>query len=113
MQAAHHGHFGTTALFYELSDADVIMFPTTQIKFDEEYEAREINREAVAISDECYIASNGTVQLDLPYEKGTAKHFDDETFEDFDGIYNLWGYTYTDERKAELKAQFIAGGGKP
>lgn len=112
MQAAHHGHFGTTALFYELSDADVIMFPTTQIKFDEEYEAREINREAVAISDECYIASNGTVQLDLPYEKGTAKHFDDETFEDFDGIYNLWGYTYTDERKAELKAQFIAGGGK-
>lgn len=112
MQASHHGHFGTTALFYELSKADVIMFPTTQIKYDEEYEAREINREAVAISDECYIASNGTVEFDLPYKKGSAKHFADETFEDFDGIYSLWGYTYSEERKQELKALFKANGGK-
>lgn len=112
MQAAHHGHFGTKKDFYELADAGVILFPTTQIKYDEDFEVREINRWAVSNADECYIASNGTMQFDLPYEKGTAIHFDDETIEDFDGVYNLWGYEYTQQRKDQLKEQFVANGGK-
>lgn len=112
VQAAHHGHFGTTALFYDLCAADVILFPTTQIKFDEEYEAREVNRHAVEVSDECYIASNGTVEIDFPYHKGCVSLLPDETFEDFDGVYNLWGYTYTDERKESLRRLFESNGGR-
>ena len=53
----------------------------------------------------------GTVELDLPYIKGSAKKFDDETFESFEGVYNLWGYQYTDERKEELRRLFVKNGG--
>ncbi len=112
MQAAHHGHMGTKTEFYELSDAKTILFPTTQIKFDEEFEKIDVNRRAVEIADECYIASNGTMEFQLPYIVGNAIHHDDETFEDFDGIYNLWAYEYTDERKQELYAQYLKNGGK-
>lgn len=112
MQAAHHGHFGTRTEFYELSDAKTILFPTTQIKYDEEFEKIETNRIAVAIAEECFIASNGTMEFNLPYKVGEAIHHDDETFEDFDGVYNLWSYTYTEERKQELRDLFIKNGGK-
>ncbi len=112
MQAAHHGHFGTRTEFYELSDAKTILFPTTQIKYDEEFEKIETNRRAVEIAEECYIASNGTMEFQLPYIVGNAVHHDDETFEDFDGIFNLWSYTYTDERKEELYQQYLKNGGK-
>ena len=107
LQAAHHGHFGTSVEFYELADAPVIMFPTTQIKFDEELPNYEANRRAVEISSECFIASNGTAEFVLPYKPGTARVLPDETFENFDGIYNLWGYEYTEERKKQLYNEFL------
>lgn len=112
MQASHHGHFGTRSEFYKLADAKTILFPTTQIKYDEEWEKIETNRYAVGISQECYIASNGTMEFNLPYKLGEAIHHDDETFEDFDGIFNLWTYTYTDRRKQELRELFLKNGGK-
>lgn len=112
LQAAHHGHFGTSVYFYELAASPVILFPTTQIKYDEELEHYEANRTAVRIADECYIASNGTVGFDLPYAMGTATVLPDETFEDFDGIFNLWGYEYSDERKRELHNAFLVRNGK-
>lgn len=107
LQAAHHGHFGTSVLFYDLANSPVILFPTTQIKYDEELPNYAANRKAVEISEECYIASNGTVRFSLPYKAGTAEVLTDETFEDFEGIYSLWGYEYTPERKKQLYDEFI------
>ncbi len=108
LQAAHHGHFGTSVLFYELCDAGVILFPTTQIKYDEEFPRYEANRRAVEISEECYIASNGTAEFNLPFKVGFAKVLPDETFEDFEGIKNLWGYEYTDDRKKQLFDEYLS-----
>ncbi len=112
MQAAHHGHLGTREEFYKYSDAKTILFPTTQIKFDEEYEKIAVNRKAVAIAKECFISSNGTVELPLPYIVGAAKCYPDETFEDFNGIFNLWAYEYAPQRKQELYEQYLQNGGK-
>lgn len=108
VQVAHHGHFGTSVEFYELVNAQVALFATTQIKYDEEFVVYEANRKAVDLCSECYIASNGTVEIKLPYVHGNTKIYPDETFEDFEGIYNLWGYEYTDERKDELRKAFEA-----
>jgi hypothetical protein len=112
LQAAHHGHFGCSVKFYELARARVILFPTNQIRYEEEYRVYEANRRAVEIADELYISANGTVGFTLPYTPGTAEVFPDETFEDFDGVKDLWGYEYTDERKKELTDAFLARGGK-
>ncbi len=112
MQAAHHGHFGTKEEFYVYSDAPTILFPTTQIKFDEEFAKIAVNRKAVEIAKECFISSNGTVEFKLPYIVGEAKIYPDETFEDFDGIFNLWAYEYTFDRKNELYSQYLKNGGK-
>ncbi len=112
MQASHHGHMGTKEEFYVYADAKTILFPNTQIKFDEEFEKIAVNRKAVEIADECYISANGTMEFKLPYIVGEAKHHNDETFEDFDGIYNLWAYEYTPERKQELYNKFLENGGK-
>lgn len=107
-QFSHHGHFGTSEVFYNLADADILLFPTTQIMFDNDYESREINRKAISKCKEYYIASNGTIRIDLPYNEGDKIiEYPDETFEDFDGIYNLWGYRYSEERKNELYKEYL------
>lgn len=113
VQAAHHGHFGTKEDFYFFAAAKTILFPVTQIFFDEDFETRDVNRYAIDLADEYYIASNGTVELNLPYKVGQAAKHPDETFEDFEGIYNLWAYEYTTERKEQLRRQFIENGGNP
>ncbi|MBQ3150745.1 MAG: hypothetical protein IJB86_05815 [Clostridia bacterium] len=113
LQQAHHGHHGTSVEFYKMCNADVVLFPTTQIKYDEEYEKIEANRVSVDIAKECYIASNGTVELSLPYTPGTAKLLPDETFENFDRIKELWGYDYTEERKQDLFISFLKRSGLP
>lgn len=113
VQQAHHGHFGTTDNFYRLVDADVALFPVTQIKFDEELDHWSANRVSLDIADEYYIASNGTVEIDLPLKKGCVKVYPDETFESFEGVYNLWSYEYTPEYKQKLYEEYLRRGGKP
>lgn len=108
VQISHHGHSGTSPEFYRRTKAKCALFPVTQIKFDEECPKQESNRIAVKIAKEYYIASNGTVQIDLPYKVGKVTVLPDETFEDFVGIYNLWCYEYTDERKKQLYEEFLS-----
>ncbi len=114
VQQAHHGHFGTTVNFYELVDADLVLFPVTQIIFNQEYKIYEENRVAIDLADgNYYIASNGTVEVDLPYVKGTEKVYPDETFESFKGVYDLWSYEYDKEYKEQLYNEYLYRGGKP
>ena len=107
VQVAHHGHSGTSPLFYKRAGAKCALFPVTVIKFDEEYDRQESNRTAIEIAAEYHIASNGTAEIHLPYEQGKTKILPDETFEDFDGIFNLWCYEYTPERKQQLYDEYL------
>lgn len=111
VQVAHHGHTGLSAKAYEYLDADVAVFPITRIKFDEEYPRVEATRKAVELSKVHYITSDGTVKIPLPMSLDTIEVLPDETFEDFGKINRLWGYSYTDERKAELFGMFTERGG--
>ena len=114
VQQAHHCHFGTTERFYELVGADCVLFPATQIKFDETWDVHSTNRKSIEIAKGNYfIASNGTVEIDLPYVKGDEKVLPDETFESFKGVYDLWTYSYTPEYKQKLYNEYLARGGKP
>lgn len=107
VQMSHHGHSGTSPEFYRLADAECVLFPITEIKFYEELPRQEANRVAMDISKEYYIASNGAVEIPLPYVYGQTKVLPDETFEDFNGIFNLWCYEYTDEYKEKLYKEFL------
>lgn len=107
VQMSHHGHSGTSPEFYRLANAECVLFPITEIKFDEEFPRQESNRVAVDIAKEYHIASNGTAEIPLPYKFGQTKIYPDETFENFSGIYNLWAYEYTDERKEQLYQDFL------
>jgi hypothetical protein len=109
VQASHHGHNGTSCEFYSMVNAPTVLFPTTQIKFDEEYTHFEANRVACRLAEECFISANGTVGFKLPYKVGNAVLFNDETFEDFEAIKGLWGYEYTDEYKDKLRKEFEKG----
>lgn len=107
VQVSHHGHSGTSPEFYRLANAECALFPVTEIKFDEELPRQEANRVAIALAKEYHIASNGTAEIELPYVYGKTKIHPDETFEDFNGVYNLWGYEYTEERKEQLYKDFL------
>lgn len=107
VQVSHHGHTGTSSEFYRLADADCALFAITVIKFDEELPRQEPNRVAIELAKEYHIASNGTVEIPLPYKFGQTKVLPDETFEDFNGIFQLWTYEYTDERKEQLYKDFL------
>lgn len=113
VQQAHHGHLGTTPRFYELVNAEIALFPVTQIKFDEELPNYLANRKSIEIAKYYFIASNGTVEIPLPYKSGEFTVFPDETFESFSGVYNLWAYEYTKERKEQLYKEYLERGGKP
>ncbi len=114
VQQAHHCHFGTTEHFYELVGAKCVLFPATQIKFDETWDVHSTNRKSIEIAEGNYfIASNGTVEIDLPYVKGTESLHPDETFESFKGVYDLWTYSYTPEYKEKLYKEYLSRGGKP
>ncbi len=102
MQVAHHGHFGTSSQFYRLSDASVSLFATTYIKFEEELPHYEANRVACDLAEHTFIASDGTVEFTFPLKDSVIKVYPDEIFENFEGIYNLWAYTYSDEYKSRL-----------
>ncbi len=107
MQMSHHGHSGTSPEFYRRSGAECVLFPITEIKFDEELPRQESNRVAIELAKEYHIASNGTAEIPLPYKFGQTKILPDETFEDFNGIFNLWCYEYTDEYKEKLYKEFL------
>ncbi len=114
VQQAHHCHFGTTERFYELVGAECVLFPATQIKFDETWNIHSTNRKSIEVAKGNYfIASNGTVEIKLPYVKGTEKVYPDETFESFKGVYDLWTYEYTPEYKQKLYDEYLSRGGKP
>ena len=114
VQQAHHCHFGTTERFYELVGADCVLFPATQIKFDETWNVHSTNRKSVEVAKGNYfIASNGTVEIKLPYIKGSEVVYPDETFESFKGVYDLWTYEYTKEYKEKLYNEYLSRGGKP
>ncbi|MBR3621096.1 MAG: hypothetical protein IKN56_06270, partial [Clostridia bacterium] len=100
------GHSGLSPEFYRRANAACALFPVTQIKFDEEFDRQESNRLAVQIAREYYIASNGTAEIPLPYRPGNVTLCPDETFEDFEGIYNLWTYEYSEEYKNKLYEEF-------
>lgn len=106
MQVSHHGHFGTSVEFYKMAKADVALFATTQIKFDEEFPRYEANRVACELAKHTFIASNGTVRFSFPLKDSEILSYPDETIEDFEGIFNLWGYDYTDEFKRNLISKF-------
>lgn len=111
VQLSHHGHNGLSAKFYEYAAAPVVLCPNTEIKINEEHHIFA-NQVAQRIAEEFYISSNGTVKLTLPYVKGTAEVFPDETTEDFNGIKQLWNYEYTEEFKKRHNEEFIKRGGK-
>lgn len=72
VQVAHHGFSGATTAVYELAGAEVSLFATDR----KHYEAniyREPNQKVIALSKEVYIASEGTVEFELPYMLGTAR----------------------------------------
>lgn len=105
LQVAHHGHFGLSPEFYRRANAHVVLFPTTKIKYDEEFPRYEANRIAVALSKHVFIASDGTVEFSFPLG-GDIKLLPDETFENFEGIKTLWNYDYSEDFKNRLKARF-------
>ncbi len=111
VQIAHHGHFGLSEKMYENLGGKVAVFPITRIKFDEELPRLSANRKAIEIADKYYITSDGTVEIPLPYKDGQINVLPDETFEDFEKIKRLWGYTYTVEYKTELYRMFCQNGG--
>lgn len=107
MQIAHHGHFGTSVEFYKKANARVALFATTQIKYDEEFPRYEANRVAVALAEHTFIASNGSVEFTFPLKNSSIVKYPDETFENFEGIYNLWAYEYNNQFKEGLKKQYF------
>lgn len=111
VQVAHHGHFGLSKHAYELLNAPLAVFPITRIKFDEELPRVEANPTILELAEKYYISSDGTVKVPLPFDINTVEQLPDESFEDFEKIRNLWGYTYTDERKKELYDIFLEHGG--
>ena len=113
MQQSHHGHLGTSVEFYQSANAGLLLFPNTQIIFDEDLPRYEANRAAIALADTYHISSNGTVEVPLPYTKGCETVLPDETFENFDRIQALWGYTYTPQRKQQLFDEFLRRSGLP
>ena len=112
MQSAHHAHFGTTPEFYRMTNSEVALVPSTQIMYDGDLPRYEATRVMTDIAKYLFIASNGTVEIDLPYKSGEFKLHPDETFENFQGINNLWNYEYTNERKAQLYKEYLERGGK-
>lgn len=113
LQVSHHGHFGLSPAFYRMAAAPCCLFPVTRIKFEEELPQQAANRTALALCREFYIASDGTVGIPLPYETGRVERLPDETFEDFDGIWQLWSYAYTQGYQDLLTMIYYAHGGRP
>ena len=111
LQLSHHGHHGTSAKFYEYAKSPVILCPNTEIKINEE-DHIPANKVAKTFAEEFYISANGTVKLTLPYVKGSAEIYPDETTENFEGIKELWNYDYTDEFKQKHIEEFLERGGK-
>ncbi|MCR5484874.1 MAG: hypothetical protein K6F09_04705 [Clostridiales bacterium] len=113
MQLAHHGHFGLSSGFYKAANAKIVLVPNTQVIFEKDLSSIEASRVALSLSDSHHIASNGTVEVPIPYSPDTVRVLPDETFENFDRIKALWGYEYTDEKKQELFEGFLKRSGLP
>ena len=66
-----------------MTNSEVALVPSTQIMYDGDLERYEATRVMTDIAKYLFIASNGTVEIDLPYKSGEIKVHPDETFEDF------------------------------
>ena len=106
LQQAHHAHFGLSEAFYRKANARVLLSPTTQIKYDEEFGRYPANAAAASLAKHVFVASNGTVELAFPLGEHPIRLYPDEIFEDFEGISRLWNYTYTDVYKNELLTRY-------
>lgn len=106
LQLSHHGHTGCKSEFYSLAEGKTLLIPNTKIKYDEEWDRREENRLAEKLCSVSYISSQGSVGIPLPYGSGENVLFPDETTENFEGIYDLWAYEYTDEFKENVNKEF-------
>ncbi|MBQ3888726.1 MAG: hypothetical protein II738_03160 [Clostridia bacterium] len=106
LQLAHHGHTGCRSDFYRRANARVLLVPNTRIKYEEERPRRPENTVAESLAREVYLSAEGTVGLPLPYEEGAAERFPDETTEDFQGVYDLWGYAYDEAFKQRVREDF-------
>ena len=113
VQCSHHGHTGTSCNFYKLVNAPTVLIPNTEIKFNEELVRIEADKVMLSLAERFYISSNGTVELSIPFDENKTVVYPDETFENFNGIYDLWQYEYTDEFKRKLYHEYLKRGGRP
>lgn len=113
VQIAHHGHTGLSEHCYELLAADTAVFPVTRIMFEADVKRHAADRKAIELASRCFITSDGTVAVPLPYDKDTVYALPDESMEDFEKIKRLWRYDYPEEYKRYIYGEFLKHGGKP
>lgn len=77
LQLSHHGFRGGTVALYEKVNAPVVLISTSQVNLEKNIQ-RDTTSFAINNAKEVYVAGNGTVKLDLPYEPGKATVFDQE-----------------------------------
>lgn len=106
LQQAHHAHFGLSENCYRMFGASVLLSPTTQIKYDEEFVRFPANAVAADIARHVFVASNGTVELTFPLRSHQIRLYPDEILEDFNGIERLWNYSYAEEYKKDLLQRY-------
>ena len=80
VQVAHHGYNGYNVGIYYCAQAKVALYSTPQSRYEAD-KSSEANKTIHNISDEIYVASNGTVALPLPYSPNTAITFTKEITE--------------------------------
>lgn len=77
VQVAHHGFNAANVGIYFCIDAKVALYPTDGSNYDKcQFSASNIN--VTQLSEEIFIAGNGTAALSLPYTLGTAVVFTKE-----------------------------------
>ena len=74
VQVSHHGFHGATVDLYKAIDAEVALFPVAR-KYYSMNEDRTPNKYLMEHSKEVYFEGDGTVELTMPYKKGSAKKF--------------------------------------
>ncbi|NLK68455.1 MAG: hypothetical protein GX283_04765 [Clostridiaceae bacterium] len=77
VQVAHHGYNASNVGVYFCADAKVSLY-STPLKRYEQIKSTSSNKVIHEISEEIYIAENGTASLKLPYTPGSAVVFPKE-----------------------------------
>ncbi len=77
VQVAHHGYNGSNVGIYYCANAKVALYSAPKRRYMSDH-GSEANRTVHRISDEVYVAENGTVALKLPYISNSATVFPKE-----------------------------------